>query len=354
MRVTRAFSRLLSLPGVWVRKVIFEPGRVVVTVVLRRRRLQCPKCSYLTWHRENKQHHDSIWRHLDLGVWRLRSTPGCGGCAAPSTASRRGRPVRPRWRPLHPRLREPRRLAGDEDRQDRDLPADPDRLGHDRPDHQARRRRADRHRSSHRSVRDLDRRGRVAQRPSVLHALGDHRRGCVVWGTEGKGQAAADEFFDELTRRPRTRLRTPGSRRRSRSRRSWSRSAPARPSRPATHPRPWLQDGSELEPAIFARASRLTAVSMDMTGGYAKSVREHAPQATIVIDNYHVVAFATKALDEVRREHWNELRHAGRPRAKQFKADRWRSCATPDLTDRQATILAAIHAGGGKLARAWR
>jgi len=27
---------------------------------------------------------------------------------------------------------------------------------------------------------------------------------------------------------------------------------------------------------------------MDMTGGYAKSVLKHAPQATIVIDNYHV------------------------------------------------------------------
>ena len=72
MRVTSAFSRLLSLPGVRVRKVSFEPGRVVVTVVLRRRRLQCPKCSYLTWNRENKQHHDSTWRHLDLGTWRLQ------------------------------------------------------------------------------------------------------------------------------------------------------------------------------------------------------------------------------------------------------------------------------------------
>ena len=71
MRVSAAFSRLLDLPGVWVRKVSFEPGRVVVTVVLRRRRLQCPKCSYLTWNRENKQHHDSTWRHLDLGTWRL-------------------------------------------------------------------------------------------------------------------------------------------------------------------------------------------------------------------------------------------------------------------------------------------
>ena len=28
-----------------------------------------------------------------------------------------------------------------------------------------------------------------------LTLVGDHRRGCVVWGTEGKGQAAADQFF---------------------------------------------------------------------------------------------------------------------------------------------------------------
>jgi transposase len=71
MRVTSAFSRLLALPGVWVRSVRFEPDRVVVTVALRARLLRCPKCSYSTRHRENKQHHDSVWRHLDLGVWRL-------------------------------------------------------------------------------------------------------------------------------------------------------------------------------------------------------------------------------------------------------------------------------------------
>ena len=50
----------------------------------------------------------------------------------------------------------------------------------------------------------------------------------------------------------------------------------------------WLPDGEELEPVIFARAATLRAVSMDMTGGYAKSVRLHAPQATICIDPYHV------------------------------------------------------------------
>jgi transposase len=117
----------------------------------------------------------------------------------------------------------------------------------------------------------------------------------------------------------------------------------------------WLPAGLELDPCLFSRASRLRAVSMDMTGGYAKSVREHAPQAEIVIDNYHVVALATKALDEVRREHWNELRAAGdAAAAKQFKADRWSLLRNPeDLSDRQATTLAAIQAGGGKLARAW-
>jgi len=96
-------------------------------------------------------------------------------------------------------------------------------------------------------------------------------------------------------------------------------------------PGAWLAPGSELDPALVARASRLTAVSMDMTGGYAASVRQHAPQATIVIDNYHVVQLATKALDEVRREHWNELRRAGETAAaQQFKHDRWALLKNPD------------------------
>jgi transposase len=51
--------------------VSFECDRVVVVVALRRRRLQCPRCSYQTRHRENRQRHQSVWRHLDLGVWRL-------------------------------------------------------------------------------------------------------------------------------------------------------------------------------------------------------------------------------------------------------------------------------------------
>jgi hypothetical protein len=39
VRVTTAFNHLLRLPGASVRGVRFEPDRVVVTVALRRRRL---------------------------------------------------------------------------------------------------------------------------------------------------------------------------------------------------------------------------------------------------------------------------------------------------------------------------
>ena len=357
MRVSAAFSRLLDLPGVWVRKVSFEPGRVVVTVVLRRRRLQCPKCSYLTWNRENKQHHDSTWRHLDLGTWRLE-------------VHARLRRLRCPEHGVHvegvPFARDGARFTRDFENLVAWLATKTDKTATcrlTRIDWQTIgriiKRVAD-------ELIDTDRLtglfeisiDEVAWRKGhrYLTLVGDHRRGCVVWGTEGKGQAAADQFFSQLDP-PRP-------------------DPPAHAGQPSWQPVPaimvpfgpcptvpagdgipgaWLQDGSELEPAIFARASRLSAVSMDMTGGYAKSVREHAPQATIVIDNYHVVALATKALDEVRREHWNELRHAGTTdAAKQFKADRWALLRNPDdLTDRQATILAAIQVGGGKVARAW-
>jgi hypothetical protein len=68
VRVTTAFSRLLRVQDVWVRKVRFKRDRVVVEVALRRRRLQCPLCEYSTGARKDKRPVDSVWRHLDLGV----------------------------------------------------------------------------------------------------------------------------------------------------------------------------------------------------------------------------------------------------------------------------------------------
>ena len=45
----------------------------------------------------------------------------------------------------------------------------------------------------------------------------------------------------------------------------------------------------------------IEVISLDMGPGYAKSAREHAPQAIIAIDPDHVVALANRALDDVRR-----------------------------------------------------
>jgi transposase len=357
MRVTSAFSRLLDLPGVWVRSVSFEADRVLVVVVLRRRRLRCPKCSYCTRHRESRQHHDSVWRHLDLGRWRLE-------------VHARLRRLRCPEHGVHvegvPFARDGARFTRDFESLVAWLATKTDKTATcrlARIDWQTVGRIIER---VGEELIDTDRLGdlfevsvdEVAWRKGhrYLTLVGDHTRGCVVWGTEGKGQAAADEFFAALD--------PPAE------------DPPAHAGQPPQEPGPaimvpfgpgptvpagegipgaWITDGTEIDPAICARASRLRAVSMDMTGGYAKSVREHAPHATIVIDNYHVVQLATKALDEVRREHWNELRHAGQAAAaKQFKHDRWALLKNPDeLTDQQARTLAAIRAGGGKLARAW-
>ena len=357
MRVTAAFSRLLDLSGIWVRKVAFGPDRVVVTVVLRRKKLVCPKCSFSTMARENEQDHDSVWRHLDLGVWRLE-------------VHARLRRLRCPEHGVHvegvPFARDGARFTRDFENLVAWLMTKTDRT------------------ATCRLVRiDWETVGRIIKRVGdellpadrlgdlfevsldevawrkghrYLTLVGDHRAGCVVWGTEGKGQAAADEFFDVLDPPPAEPPGHPGAA-------SWEPACAIMvpfgpcPTVPAGEgiPGAWLTSGSELDPCLFARASRLTAVSMDMTGGYGASVRQHAPQAEIVIDNYHVVALATKALDEVRREHWNELRHAGASdTAKAFKDVRWSLLKNPeDLTDQQASTLAALQTAGGKVPRAW-
>jgi transposase len=341
MRVTRAFSRLLDLPGVWVRSVCFEPDRVLVAVALRRRRLRCPKCSYSTRHRENRQQHDSVWRHLDLGVWRLEIRARLRRLRCPEHG-------------VHvegvPFARHGARFTRDFENLVAWLATKTDKTATcrlTRIDWQTIGRIIERVGDEH--LGELDRLSdlfeisidEVAWRKGhrYLTLVGDHRRRCVVWGCESKGRAAADRFFADLDPADREAQQDPATNANA-----------ASPEIQAKHPA-----ARDAEKAIGERAAKLTAVSMDMGEGYAKSVREHAPQAVICIDNYHVVQLATKALDEVRREHWNELRRAGdRDAAKHFKDSRWSLLKNPqDLTERQADTLAALHAAGGKLPRGW-
>ncbi len=71
MRITTVFKRLLRLDGVRVTAVEFLPALIVVTVALRRRGLVCPHCAYRTRSRYDTRSVQSVWRHLDLGVWRI-------------------------------------------------------------------------------------------------------------------------------------------------------------------------------------------------------------------------------------------------------------------------------------------
>jgi transposase len=113
VRVTTAFSRLLRLKGVWISDVRFEPDRVVVDVVLRRRRLVCPLCEHSTRARKDTRPVDTVWRHLDLGTWRLEiccrrrrlTCPEHGARAEGVAFARHGSQV-------HARLRVLGRVAG--------------------------------------------------------------------------------------------------------------------------------------------------------------------------------------------------------------------------------------------------
>jgi len=88
----------------------------------------------------------------------------------------------------------------------------------------------------------------------------DHETGRLVWAAPGHGSAVLNRFFREL--------------------------------------------GAE-------RRKALTLISADAAPWIAKSVKRYCPRARLCVDPFHVVAWATKALDKVRRSLWNKLRERG-------------------------------------------
>ena len=73
------------------------------------------------------------------------------------------------------------------------------------------------------------------------------------------------------------------------------------------------------------------------------------------MDPFHVVGWATDALDEVRRETWNAARRAGqRAVAKELEGARYALWKNPeDLTARQQAKLADIARTNRRLCRAY-
>jgi len=137
-----------------------------------------------------------------------------------------------------------------------------------------------------------------------ISAVVDHDTGRLVWASGGRDKKTVESFFAEL--------------------------------------------GDE-------RRVKLELVSSDMGEWITRVVAKECPQATLCLDPFHVVKLATDALDQVRREVWNEARKAGDTTgARWLKGARWALWKRPErLTGRQQAKLAMIEQVNRRLYRAY-
>jgi transposase len=307
VRITTAFKRLLRLEGVNVTSVVFGISAITVTVALRRRRLVCPHCGHKTRFRYDTRPCPSTWRHLDLGVWQVQ---------VQATLRRLRCPTHGVVVEAVPFARPGAHLTRDLDDLLAWLATRMDKTSVARLCRVSWRtvgRACARVVASELDPGRLDGLFRIGvdeiswrRHHKYLTLVVDHDRGVVVWGAEGRDAKTLDEFFDEL--------------------------------------------GTE-------RSAQIEAVSLDLGPAYLKSVQAdgHAPQAIVCADTFHVVKLVGDALDEVRRDLWQNLRRLPDDRwAKNFKGSRWALLKNPeDLTDRQADQLARIRANRGGIWRAY-
>ncbi len=92
------------------------------------------------------------------------------------------------------------------------------------------------------------------------------------------------------------------------------------------------------------RCQQIRLVSCDDADWITRPISERCPNAVICLDPWHIVKAATDALDDVRRQVWNEARRSGNKQlATQLKGARFALWKRPEnLTDRQQAKLAFI------------
>lgn len=132
----------------------------------------------------------------------------------------------------------------------------------------------------------------------------DHDSNRLVWAAPGRERATLESFFDEL--------------------------------------------GEQ-------RCSQLRFVSADGASYIEAVVRQRCPQAVLCLDAFHVVMWASEALDDVRRDVWNEARRSGLTvLARELKDSRYALWKNPEnLTPRQKRKLSIIAKTNGPLYRAY-
>jgi transposase len=103
------------------------------------------------------------------------------------------------------------------------------------------------------------------------------------------------------------------------------------------------------------RCKQIELVSCDMAAWIAGPIAERLPDAVRCVDPFHVVQLATDALDDIRRDVWNEARRAGQTQlARDLKGARFALWKNPEhLTARQQLKLADIQHTNRPLYRAY-
>jgi transposase len=130
----------------------------------------------------------------------------------------------------------------------------------------------------------------------------DLERSCVVWVGKGKGRETVDRFFNEA-----------------------------------------------LSPF---QKKRIRWASCDMSEAYMGAIGEHCPNATLVLDRFHIVKALNSAVDNVRKEQWRE---AGADERKALKGLRWLLYRHSSTRSRKDTsTLKALERANNRIYRAWR
>lgn len=129
----------------------------------------------------------------------------------------------------------------------------------------------------------------------------DLDRSVVVWVGRGKGRETIDRFFNEC-----------------------------------------LSD---------AQRKRIRWASCDMSLAYVEAIKHHCPNATLVIDRFHIVKALNAAVDEVRKEEWRNLDRDGR---KAIKGLRWLLGMHSDNRSKaQTRFLNRLRNSNRRIHRAW-
>ena len=129
----------------------------------------------------------------------------------------------------------------------------------------------------------------------------DLDRSRVLWVGQGKGRATIDRFFKE-----------------------------------------------QLSPA---QIQRIRWASCDMSRAYTEAIKHHCPNATLVIDRFHLVKALNEAVDEVRKEAWRALKGDARHAIKGF---RWLlGMHSRNRTAYQTGLLEKLRNSNRRIHRAW-